>query len=70
MTSAALIALNLVTLPAPQGEVITINPEDVVSLAAPHRGFDAKVKCIINMVDGKHIAVGLPCDEIRGKLQK
>jgi hypothetical protein len=64
-----LLALNLMTLPQ-DGQVITINPDDVVSLVAPHRGFDPKLKCIINLIDGKHIAVGMSCDDVRQKLVK
>jgi len=66
-----LLALNLVTFPAPHGgPVVTLNADDVVTFVAPHHGFDPKVKCIVNMVDGKHIAVGVDCDEVRQRLQK
>lgn len=67
-----LLALHLVTFAGPNGgPVVTINSEDVVSLATPHgTRFDARVKCIINMIDGKHIAVGISCDEVRERLQK
>jgi len=65
-----LLALNLVTFPAPHGAMITLNADDVVTLVEPHRGFDPKVKCLINMSDGKHVAVGVDCEEVRQRLQK
>jgi len=71
MSKGMLIALNLVTFTGPGGGPVTINSEDVVSLATPHgTRFDPKVQCIINMIDGKHIALGISCDEVREKLQK
>jgi len=70
MNNAVWIALNLATFPLPNGDAVTINPEDVVSLATPHRGFDPKVKCVVNMVDGKHISVGIDCAAVKERLTK
>jgi hypothetical protein len=64
-----LLAINLVTF-GQNGQSVTINSEDVVSLVTPHRGFDPKLKCIINLIDGKHIAVAITCEEVRQRLQK
>jgi len=64
-----ILALHLVTLASPTEQVVTINSDDVVSLTTPHRGFDPKVKCIINMIDGKHVAVGINCEEVKKKLE-
>ena len=65
-----LFALNLVTFASPTEQAITVNAEDVVSLTSPHRGFDPKVKCIINMIDSKHVAVGISCEEVKRKLEE
>jgi len=64
------LAINLVTFASPAEQAITINSEDVVSLITPHKGFDPKVKCIINMIDGKHIAVSINCDEVKKRLKE
>jgi len=65
------VALNLMTFSSPLEEnAITINTEDVVSLTAPHHGFSAKVKCIINLIDGKHVAVGISCEEVKRRLKE
>jgi len=65
-----ILALHLVTLASPIEQAVTINADDVVSLTTPHRGFDPKVKCIINLIDGKHVAVGIGCDEVKKKLEE
>jgi len=70
MRGGVLLALKLVTFPGPLESVIILNPEDVVSLKVPHRGFDPKVKCIINMIDGNHVAVAIGCEEVKRRLQE
>jgi ABC-type metal ion transport system substrate-binding protein len=64
------LALNLVTFASPTEEAITINTEDVVSLTVPHHGYSAKVKCIINLIDGKHVALGIDCEEVKRRLKE
>jgi hypothetical protein len=63
-----LLALNLVTFPAPGGQLITINPHDVVSLTKPRVALEPSVECVINMVDGKHVPVTLTCDIVKERL--
>ena len=65
-----ILALHLITLVSPVEQAITINADDVVSLSKPHRGFDPKVKCVINLIDGKHVAVGIDCEEVKKKLEE
>jgi hypothetical protein len=63
-----LLALNLVTFQAPGGQLITINPSDVVSLTKPRVQLEKSIECIINMSDGKHVPVIETCDEVRERL--
>jgi hypothetical protein len=70
MMIEAALALNLVTFPAPENTVVTINPENVVSLSTPHHGFDSDVKCILHMADGKHVAVAIDCNAVKERLQE
>jgi hypothetical protein len=65
-----ILSLNLITFAAPEGGLVTINPAEVVSTRAPHRGFDPDVKCIIHMADGKHVAVAEDCQTVNRKLRE
>jgi hypothetical protein len=56
--------------------VIEINPDQIVSLraAAPERKDEAKlfhqsVKCLINLADGKFVAVVEDCNTIRNLIE-
>ena len=64
-----LLALNLVTFAAPGGQVITINPHDVVSITKPRVQLEPSVQCIINLSDGKHVPVIDTCDAVKQMLE-
>ena len=64
------LVLNLVELTGPEKQIITINPETVVTLRAPrNKGhLDNDVKCIIHTSDGKFVSVIEECDVVRERL--
>ena len=61
--------LGFVLLTGPGGQVIAVNPTEIVSLREP-RGdnFDKDVHCLIHTADGKFIAVIETCEVVRGKI--
>jgi hypothetical protein len=63
------LALALVALTGPGGQVIEINPAEIVSLREP-RGdhFDKDVHCLIHTSDGKFIAVLETCQAVGRKI--
>jgi hypothetical protein len=58
-----------VTLHAPQGAVIEINPDQVTSLrnAPPQKrgSFTEQANCLINLTDGKFVTVIEDCETVR-----
>jgi hypothetical protein len=66
-----LFALTLVVLTGPGGQIVKINPDEVVSLRAP-RSTDHMPKtihCIVFTTDTKFIGVEETCDQAGDKLR-
>jgi hypothetical protein len=67
----SLFALTLVVLTGPGGQLIKVNPDEVVSLRTP-RGIDhmpKTVHCIVFTTDTKFIGVEETCDQADSKLR-
>jgi hypothetical protein len=69
-----IIATALVQLTGPGGQIIDVNPAEIVSLREPqqtgYHHFENNVHCVINTVDGKFIAVIETCDIVRQKINE
>jgi hypothetical protein len=67
-----IVAVALVTLSGPDGQRIDVNPATVVSVREPRESasdhFASSVKCILQTVDGKLIAVTTDCATVRQRL--
>jgi uncharacterized protein YlzI (FlbEa/FlbD family) len=65
------IFLALISLNAPDGHPIWLNPNDIIELhdARPQHAehFAAGTKCLIEMSSGKTVAVGETCDAVLQK---
>jgi uncharacterized protein YlzI (FlbEa/FlbD family) len=66
------IVVILITLHAPNGDKIDINPDAITAMRdrAPQHDLDESlmvkgVECLISMSDGKNIAVAEHCDKVR-----
>jgi hypothetical protein len=69
---AMLLALHLVRLTGPDGELIEINPEEVVSARAPGSiagHLHPHTRCIVFTSDGKFISVREECEDVQKKLE-
>jgi hypothetical protein len=66
----AQIVLTLIRLTGPEGQVIEINPQQVVSVRSPRstEHFGPGVKCLISTADGKFTTVVEPCSKVRDLL--
>jgi hypothetical protein len=67
-----LFALTLIVLTGPGGQLIKVNPDEVVSLRTP-RGIDhmpKTVHCIVFTTDTKFIGVEETCDQADNKLRR
>jgi hypothetical protein len=66
------LVLALITLHGPEGQVIFVNPQEIVSFREPRETnaehFTASVRCVLQTADGKLINVADTCDEVRHKL--
>jgi hypothetical protein len=65
-------ALTLVMLTGPGGQIVEINPEEVVSIRSP-RSVDhmpRSVHCIVFTTDSKFIGVEEPCPQVEKKLKQ
>lgn len=69
----SIVALLLVALNGPEGHLIWVNPGDVVSVRATREGrksvYGPQVRCVLQMLDGKTVAVVDTCNEVREKLE-
>lgn len=68
-------ALRLIVLHYPDGQPVEINPAQVTSTRGPvasgqQTHFSTKVKCMVNLTDGKFVAVVETCAEVRALLEK
>ena len=70
--SAVVTALRLVVLHGPDGHVVEINPEEVVTLREPrgqeHGHFHSNIKCLVFTADGKYLGVTESCATVEHKL--
>jgi len=70
------IALALIVLHTVDGRGIIINPSQITSMREahddddPHRAFTAKVRCMVNMTDGKFVTVIEECETVRKMLEE
>jgi hypothetical protein len=59
-------------LSGPEHQTIWVNPEEIVSIRAPRDSqsehFGPEVRCILQTVDGKLIAITDDCDAARHKI--
>lgn len=65
----ALVAWHLVTLHAPDGNDVAVNPGEVVSLRGPRAEdtsghFTEGAHCLINTSDGRYVTVRETCAEV------
>ena len=75
MIVALLVAtLGTVELTGPDGQLIYVNPEQVVSIREPRdperRHFAKDVHCLLNMTDGKFITVTEECVFVQKLLEQ
>ena len=67
-----IIAFHLVQLTGLDGQVIELNPDQVVSVR-PVREMDhfgKGINCLIHTTDGKYLAVTETCDMVRNRLEE
>jgi hypothetical protein len=72
MAVMLILAVVLISLHAPNGDRIDINPDTITSMhgRVPQRKGDAalmakEIECLINLSDGKYVSVVEKCDEVR-----
>lgn len=68
MKALLLIAHHLIVLHGPGGQIIDINPEQVVSVREPRSDeghLQKGIHCLVNTSDGKFSAVVEDCDTVR-----
>lgn len=68
------IAAALITLHTASGVPIEVNPSYITHMRNPEPGpggknFTPGAKCLINMIDGRFIAVVETCDSVKDKLK-
>ena len=69
---AIITALKLVVFHGPDGHLIEINPDEVVSLREPRemeRHFHKEIRCLIFTSDGKFTGVTEDCIEVAMRLR-
>jgi hypothetical protein len=61
-----LLALRLIELTGPDGQMIELNPESVVAIRTPRASdhFGNEVKCFISTNDGRFFGVTQTCEEV------
>jgi hypothetical protein len=67
-----LLALHLAKLTGPDGGLIEVNPEEVVSIRAPgtiEGHFPGGTRCVVNTSDGKFLPVREKCEEVAKALE-
>ena len=66
------IAVVLVALHGFHGQIIYVNPDEVVSIRAPtdKTTLSDNVKCLLTTVDGKGISVSDDCDTVIEKFEE
>jgi hypothetical protein len=62
--------LHLVELHGPGNQSIYVSPIEVVGFRAPRALLAGNIKCLIQTVDGKFIAVIEDCNTVKQKLEQ
>lgn len=69
-----ILAFHLVQFTGPDGQVIDVYPENVVTVRPLRPGkeehFGPGIKCLIHTTDGRHVAVIEDCDTVKRKLEQ
>lgn len=69
MILEAVLTLKLIELMTPDGQIVHINPERVLSVHKPRedsrRLVSPNVRCVITMENGRFISVKNECGEVR-----
>jgi uncharacterized protein YlzI (FlbEa/FlbD family) len=66
-------ALAMIVLHTGDGREIGINPKQVTSMREAretNKHFTDKVRCMVNLTDGKFVAVLETCDVVRNKIEQ
>jgi len=71
-TFIAYVALHLLKLTGLDGQVIEVNPEQIVSLRVPRDEgtLHAGIRCLIHTTDGKFISVLETCDYVEAMMEQ
>jgi hypothetical protein len=72
MKLAAALALHLVRLTGTDGQLIELNPEEVVSVREPGsiaEHLHPRTRCVVYTSDGKFISVREECRDVQRKLE-
>jgi hypothetical protein len=74
MTLAAYAVLHLLKLTGLDGQMIEVNPDQIVSLRVPRedqeRHIHEKAQCLIHTTDGKFISVIETCERVQRLLEE
>jgi len=71
--AAAVAALHLILVHAPDGQMIEVNPHEISSIREPRESeghFQKNVNCVLWMTNGKFIGVVEECDAILDMIAK
>jgi len=69
--AVTLIVLHLVKLTGPDGQLVEVNPQEIVSIRSPREGgVHPDVKCLLHTSDGKFIAVVETCTRVQELLEE
>lgn len=66
-----LVAAMLLILHSPDGYEVRISPEQITSMHVSREqgNYPKTSKCLINLADGKHVAVRETCEEVQKALE-
>jgi len=69
---ALLVALHLIKVTGLDGQIIELNPEQIVSLRVPREEgtLHAGIRCLIHTTDGKFISVLETCESVQKLLEQ
>jgi hypothetical protein len=69
---SAILVLALIGLTRPDGMMVAVNPDAIVSLTPPrdHGHFAPRVHCIVHTLDRKLLSVQETCQKIHRSIEK